>query len=641
MTRASRLILALFAALAVSPASASAWEPRPAEYEVVKETNVPITMSDGVTLYADVLRPAEGGAPVEGRFPVVLTQTPYNKQSPQLNFQNDYLVQRGYVQVIADVRGTGSSEGMWDSFGAREQRDGYELVEWAASRERDWSDGRVGLYGSSYGAINQIFTAAQRPPGLKAIFPIIPAADTYRDITGSGGQVNTAFIPFWLGLVTTLGLIPPTYTPGDPLQAAEVLVQHSNGAVAFQGNTLVSGSTGGDTAFDGPFYRQRSPIEVVDRVNVPTFVIGGWWDLFQRGEPMLYERLAKRVPARLLMGPWYHLNASGGAGLPKDGVPAPRDLVLRWFDRWVRGMADPTLDTDIAPVTYNELGSDRYLRAGGWPFADVRHERFGLVSGGTLVRGGDSAGAPETLPWTPEAGVCTRSTTQWTAGLAGAGTPCETDNSLNDGHALAYELPLGEDLRIGGPIALRLFVSTEAKDGQITARLEDVAPDGSANQITAGWQVLSLRALDEEKTVRRDGVIVQPYHPFTKESRLDVPAGEPVEVWVEIFPTAMRFAKGHTLRLVLQSADIPHLTPPLPQFRDSLGGDMKVWHDAERPSQLILPVRDAARGGVRGAKTKRTWRRSHCRHRHRKRTRRHRHERCHHHRLHAQPRARR
>lgn len=629
-------MLALAAAL-VPAAPAHAWEPRPAEYEVVKETNVPIQMSDGVTLYADVVRPAKDGTAVPGRFPVILTQTPYNKQAPQLNFQNDYLVQRGYVQVIADVRGTGSSEGMWDSFGAREQRDGYELAEWVASPEREWSDGRVGLYGASYGAINQIFTAAQHPRGLRAIFPIIPAADTYRDITGSGGQLNTAFIPMWLGLVTTLGLLPPTYTPTDPVRAAEVLVEHSNGAVAFQGNTLVGGSSGGDTAYDGPFYRQRSPIEVVDQVEVPAFVIGGWYDLFQRGEPMLYERLARRVPARLLMGPWYHLDASGGEGLPKDGVPAPRDLALRWFDRWVRGVPDPALDEDIAPVTYNELGSDTYLRANGWPFADVRHEAFGLVAGGTLVRG-EPAGKPETLPWTPAAGVCTRSTTQWTAGIAGAGTPCETDNSLNDGQALAYELPLGEDLRLGGPIALRLFVSTEAKDGQITARIEDVAPDGSANQITAGWQVLSLRALDREKTVRRDGHIVQPYHPFTEESKLAVKPGEPMEVWVEIFPTAVRIPKDHKLRLVLQSADVPHLTPPLPQALDSLGGDMQVWHDAERPSQLILPLRDAAEPAVKGVKRKRSARSTHCRHRHRSGTKRHRHKRCHHHGGHATPR---
>src|SRR5205085_482657 len=86
------------------------------------------------------------------------------------------------------------------------------------------------------------------------------------------------------------------------------------------------------------------------------------------------------------------------------------------------------------------------------------------------------------------------------------------------------------------------------------------------------------------------GFVVQPYHPFTKASKLPVEAGKPMEAYVEIFPTAAQFAPGHTLRLTLQSGDVPHLTPPLPQALDSLGGTIKVWHDAQHPSQLIVEL---------------------------------------------------
>ena len=592
------------AALATAAPAAHAWEPRPATYGVAKETNVPIEMSDGVKLYADVLRPAaDDGSPAPGRFPVILTQTPYNKNSPQLNFENDYLVERGYVQVIADVRGTGASEGMWDSFGEREQRDGYELAQWVHSSDREWSDGRVGLFGASYGAINQLFTAAQHPDGLKAIFPVVPMSDSYRDITGSGGQLNTAFIPSWLGLVTALGLLPPTYTGDDPVTAAQVLASHSNGLLAFQASTLVASTTGSDTAYDGPFYRTRSPIEVIDRVKVPAFIMGGWFDLFQRGEPMLYQRLRENgVPTRLLMGPWYHLTASSGDGLPADGVPAPPDLQLRWFDHYLMGRDDPTLDSDIAPVTYNELGDGHYKTASNYPFPDVGYKAFALSgpaspgSPGKLVEGGAGTGAPDAIPYSPASGVCTRSTVQWTAG-AGSSTPCETDDRANNATAISYDFKPDKALRVGGTIAARLFLSTDAKDGMVAARVENVDADGKITQLTAGWQVLSLRALDEGKTVHKDGFVVKPYHPFTKASKLPVTAGEPVEVYVEIFPTAAVFAAGHTLRLTLQSGDSPHLSPPLPQLEDSFGGTLQVWHDADHPSQLILPIRDAARAG--------------------------------------------
>ena len=93
----------------------------------------------------------------------------------------------------------------------------------------------------------------------------------------------------------------------------------------FQLSAVLNGTTGGDLVYDGPYWKTRSPIEVLDRIQVPTFVVGGHHDLFQRGEPLIYERLKGRVPTRLLMGPWTHVNGSTGAGLPADGVPSPAE----------------------------------------------------------------------------------------------------------------------------------------------------------------------------------------------------------------------------------------------------------------------------------------------------------------------------
>lgn len=593
--RAALCAAVLTLTLAAAPA-ALAWKPpRPIASAVAKQSNVPVTMSDGVTLYVDVVRPANSrGKALPGRFPVLLTQTPYNKNTPSLNFEDDYLVEHGYVQVIADVRGTGSSEGTWDSFGLREQRDGYELAEWA--RHQPWSDGSIGLHGTSYGAINQFLTAEENPPGVKAAFPIVPMSDAYRDVTFGGGEVNTAFIPSWLGLVTALGMVPPTYAASDPAEAARVLVEHSGGALSFQGAQILDSTTGGSAAYDGPFYRVRSPIDKIGHDHIPTFIVGGWFDLFQRGEPLLFQALRRQhVPTRLLMGPWYHITA--GQGLPAQGVPTLDELELRWMNHYVKGIRDPGL-RKLAPVTYYENGSARWRTADGWYASDVKFQALHL-SGPASPQSPGSLGhrpvrrsqSPDTLLYNPATGPCSRSTVQWTAG-GGAGSPCETDNRANDATSLSYDLPIKHPLHLLGPMTARLWVSSQGgRDSLITARVEDVSPSGQATQMSAGWCAISLRALNRRRTAYADGLMVQPFHPFTQSSVLPVPNGKPVQVNVEIYPTGWDLLPGHALRLTLQEADAPHLTASLPMSENSVGATLSVYHDRAHDSELVIPVR--------------------------------------------------
>ncbi|MFC9972830.1 CocE/NonD family hydrolase [Spirillospora sp. NPDC127200] len=591
------------AAPAPPQAPAPGWKARPAAYEVVTEKDVVLRMSDGTELVADVLRPGRGGRAAPGRFPVIVTMTPYNKTLPGANMASHYLVRRGYVQVVADVRGTGGSRGRWEAFSAREQRDGKEVVEWAASAGRPWSDGRVGMVGASYGGINQIFTAAQRPKGLKALFPVVPMGDAYRDVIGTGGQLGLGFVPFWLAAVGVSGLLPPTYAGKDPAKARKVVEEHFGNIGDFQIRMLLDALTGGPKAFDGPFYRERSPLEVVDKVDVPTFVVGGEFDIFQRSEPMLYQRLAKRVPAKFVYGPWYHIDGAAPAlGVTIPGTPVPpgpplAELMLRWFDRYVRGAADTGLDRDVPPVTYFENGSGKWKSAGQWPPAGVRYQALRLSGPAAPGRpgrltAGTGTGTPSAVPYNPFAGLCSRSTVQWAGAgfLKYLGLACEHDNSQNDRLGVVYDIPVTKPLRLTGPINAHLTVSSAAKDGQLTVRVEDVAPNGKATQLTAGWQVLSLRKLDQARTLRQDGLIARPYHPFTKASAQAMPKNRPVAVDVEVFPIAAEIKPGHKLRLSVQTADFPHLFPPLPQLGNSVGSGLKIWHDPKNPSWVALPV---------------------------------------------------
>ncbi|WP_406024177.1 CocE/NonD family hydrolase [Nocardioides sp. NBC_00850] len=573
------------AAAQATQARAGAWKPRPATYGVVVEKDIQLTMSDGVVLRADVHRPAKtDGTAAPGRFPVILTQNPYNKNVSG-GSGGDYFVQRGYVFVQTDVRGTGSSAGQWDAFGDREQKDGLEVANWATSKKRPWSNGELGLWGPSYMAINQFFTAAQHPRGLKAMFPIVPAGDVYRDVVASGGQIDAGFIPLWFGLVTGAGLVPPAVNKTRPDATLTTLLQHVGGALGFQVPMLVSALMGSDAGYDGPFYRKRSPLSVVDEIDVPTFVTAGQYDIFQRGTPMLFDRMQKNgVDTKLLIGPWTHAEAATGAGLEGSGINSMGEMALRWFDTHLKGLPDATLDRDVAPVTYHEIGSGKWRTMQSWLGSEVHAKTYALGSALRPV-GGD------TIVPLPVQGLCSRSTAQWTAGaLAIPG--CETDNRINDALGVSYETaPATSDLAFSGPLNADLSVSTTGTDGLISVSVEDVAPDGSVDRITGGWQTMRHRAVTASKSRTLNGQVVQPWHPFTREAEQPVTPGQVYRVPVEVFPTGAVIEKGHRLRVTVHSYDVPHLLPNVKQLVRGIAGVVTVHHTKTDPSTLVLPVR--------------------------------------------------
>jgi putative CocE/NonD family hydrolase len=574
--------------VAASPAGAAThWTryERPARYGVITQNDVPITMRDGIVLRGNVYRPNK-----PGRYPVIITQTPYNKTGP-LASADTYLVTRGYVHVVVDVRGTGASQGSWDSFGPSEQKDGTEIVAWA--RHRSWSTGRIGLFGASYMAITQLVTAAQRPPGLKAIFPIVPSADSYRDITFSGGQINVSFIPLWLGLVTGGALVPPAYAldgnPADLVQGLTTLISHASGIGSFQANTVLNATAGGDIAYDGPFWKTRSPIELLDRINVPAFVVGGHHDLFQRGEPLVYERLRRHVNARLLMGPWTHLTGATGAGLPRDGVPSLDQIALRWFDRYLKG-----IDTHVASipkVTQYTYGDEHYETQPDWPDPRLTPTRRYFRAGGNLSPSAPTgAEASDSFVQNPVSGVCTQSTSQWSAGATEA-IPCTNDDRLNEPTGVTYTMaPMKRETLFSGPVMANVWTSTTARDAVLSVRVTDVAPDGSSKELTGGWLAASFRRLDRTRSRYVRGELIQPWHPFTRSSVEPVPAGQAMPLAVEVFPVHAELNVGHRLRVAVGPSDFPHAVPPAPQALGTLGGLVHILHDAAHPSYVTLPA---------------------------------------------------
>src|SRR4051795_2844939 len=194
--------------------------------------NAPIQMSDGLTMRANVFLPK-----ADGRFPTVLTVTGYNKDTNNplglpgcgsdsaLASGNTKLLDKGMAIMILDDRGTGASEGRWDSWGQRTQDDYAEALDWIQAQK--WSNGKVGMNGTSYMGITSFLVAEQdakgvregKPRAVQAIWANVPMADAYRDVTFHGGAIDAGFIPLWLGLTSGLSDIPPSNTLDDPGEA--------------------------------------------------------------------------------------------------------------------------------------------------------------------------------------------------------------------------------------------------------------------------------------------------------------------------------------------------------------------------------------------------------------------------------------
>ncbi len=554
-----------------------------------------VAMTDGTQLAVYVTLPADSsGKAIATPLPTVLIQTSYNGGSAGLGVSalggaDPYIVQHGYATVVVDVRGTGQSQGSWEAFGATEQADYAEMVNWVT--QQSFSNGSIGVYGVSYLGITAILTAAQNHPAVKAAFPIVPIGDGYRDIVFTGGQVNPTFIPIWLGLVSVLGLTNPVILT-DPAVGIPATLQHLLAAVTdFQVPTILKALLGDPgTAYDGDFWAVRSPLENDAKITVPTFVVGGLHDLFQRSEPITYETIKTHAPAKLLIGPWTHLQAALGDGLPVDGVPPLNHIQLQWFDQYVKGM---NVGADKQPnVTQFVTGHGHYVTATDWPHPQVQAQKLYLRGDKSLSATAPATGEASNIAvQQPLNGLCSISLNQWTAGITGyIPLPCQSDDSLAELTDVVYETaPMTADTYINGPIEADIWISTTATDAGVSVRVDDV--NGSTvTALTNGIQTASLRAVDTTRSRYMNGLMIQPWHPYTQASVQAVGSGNAVLVPVEIFATSAMIAKGHKLRIAIGASNLPQGVPPVPTLLNSLLGAMTIYSDAAHPSSVVIPV---------------------------------------------------
>jgi putative CocE/NonD family hydrolase len=528
--------------------------PAPTYQSVAKEVLVP--MDDGVRIAATVTFPSkDGSTPAPGRFPVVLSMTPYGRNGVCGCGSPAMFATRGMVSVVADVRGTGGSEGDLEGnyFSPREARDGYLLVEHFAVQP--YSTGRVGMSGGSYVGITQYLTAEQQPPHLAVIVPQVAISDLYRDGFAHGGIENLSFD---LQYIAVQGAPGSAGTNTDPYLLEETLKaklgQSPPGTIAFDYLSRPN---------DDAFYRDRSPIYRADRITVPVLDIGSWNDGLLRGETEMYSALAKRkgVETRLYMDPCTH-KGCGAPFAPLTNPPGQYDLAPIIFEFLAKYLQDKPTPAR-APVEYYVQSKNTYRTSTTWPPTGTTLSRLALEPGALVPAGPQPSkpGSTQQYVSNPAAGFSMAFNRY---GTVAASPYIPTDQRLEGAQGLTFRTaPQKTALPLAGPLALHLVAASDATDTDWYAKVSDVAPDGSETFVTEGALRASHRALDAGKSTP-----ARPYHSHTNPQPL-VP-GRFYDYDVEIWPTAYELAAGHRLQLRLTSSDLPtHLPGTVVLDRDN------------------------------------------------------------------------
>ena len=605
------------------------------QYDATCDANVMVAMRDGVRLATDIYYPALDGKPVEGRFPVILERTPYDKASPSAVTNARYFARRGYVCVVQDVRGRFKSEGEWYAF-AREAPDGYDTVEWVAAQP--WSDGKVGTMGGSYAGSDQSALATLNPPHLATMIVAVGASNYHHSSMRQNGALEQRFLIYAFRMAVT-----SKEAAADPaLKAAlmKAFVDDIDETVdAFplkEGATVLSRlpfyerwaidiQTIGDY---GEYWKQRGYAisEYYDQhADVPTLYLGGWYDSYARNTCESYIALskAKSSPQRLLMGPWTHgafeVTYSGDLDFGTDSHLHYNDMRLAWFDHYLKGMH--TRVADWSPVRIFVMGTGdgkrkilgapaaRSAFPGGanhggqwrdepdWPLPDTSFTPYFLRAGGTLSKtepDGDDA-QPSRYTFEPRdpvptmgGGISAATPIMEPGGFDQRGSPeffgCKDTLPLNSrGDVLTFETPpLEEDVEVTGPVEMHLWASSSAEDTDFTAKLIDVYPASAEYSEGMAFNIT-------------DSIIRARYRNGWETPELMTP-GQPYEFVFELYPTSNVFQKGHRIRLDVSSSNWPRfdVNPntggPLGVKGEYRAAFQAIYHDAERPSHVVLPV---------------------------------------------------
>jgi putative CocE/NonD family hydrolase len=544
-------------------------------YRVTIHSGVAVAMRDGVKLTADIYQPE-----AEGKFPVLLERTPYNRAGGAGSASA--MAAHGYVVVIQDTRGRFDSQGEFYPF-RYESQDGYDTVEWAAGLP--YANGKVGMFGGSYVGATQMLAAISSPPHLVAIQPYVTASEYYDGWTYQNGALMQWFASSWSsGLaVDTLrrkasGLQDPkSWVAQLPVDTYRMLELPPVSALA---------PYFGDWAAherDDDYWRPWKISDHYAEMNVKALHAGGWHDIFLKGTIQNYVGMRSASPARadqrLLLGPWAHADTSpegkiGDVTFGKSAVLDSDGTILRWYDYALKGVRNEYATG--APVRLFIMGENAWRDEREFPLARTRYTKYYLRNGAlsTDAPGAEEPAAYEYDPANPVPTI---------GGRLCCGNnqlpPGPADQRPNEGRpdVLVFSTPpLTKDVEATGWVKATLYASSSAVDTDFTALLADVEPSGYARFLTDGV----ARARYRNSTTR-----AEPIEP-----------GKIYEYAIDLWATSNLFKAGHRIRLYVSSSNFPRFNrnlntgEPIAGSARLVKASQRIYHDAQHPSTLVLPV---------------------------------------------------
>jgi putative CocE/NonD family hydrolase len=601
-----------------------------AKYEVALMRDVMVPMRDGVRLATDIFLPTLNGTVIAEKVPTILERTPYNKNPSEPDGR--YYAARGYAFVAQDVRGRFNSEGVWHML-TDDGRDGYDATEWIG--KQPWSNGSIGMIGTSYVGGTQHAIALEKAPNLKTVIPVDAMSNLGHQSMRNAGAFE---LRFW-NWIFLIGAPLGSREARDAGTAAALKEMMENRRSYLLNLPLRRGDTplklapeyedwlveamkhGADDAFWG----QNDIIDHPDKYkDIPVYLVGGWYDSWAGNTSANYQVLSRTIkgPVFLIMGPWIHgANASSAHGQVNFGkdaaIPDPLAWRLEWYDRWLKGIDNSVGKSApfATPVRIFVMGGgderkgpDGRENHGGfwrdereWPLARTQYTNYYFHRGGGLSTAAPADAKSSTSfafdPANPVPTIGGNISSADGIMLQGAWDQRGGQHIWNGQQPIPLSArrdvvvfrtePLAQDLEVTGEINVKLWASSSAVDTDFTAKLIDEHPP--TPEFPGGFD-MNLE----------DGIVRARFRDSLKQERLMEP-GTVYEFTIKLYPTSNIFKKGHRIRVDLSSSNFPRFDvnpntgEPLSEHRRMAVATNTIVHDQAHPSHIVLPVIPASK----------------------------------------------